>query len=225
LDAAATLARITAERRVQDEAAAAELRAVTHWADLHRVDRVDGSEGGPAGIGAVDPTLRGLFPADRPVLGMEGQLRLAGEGAFTVAEFAVCELAAALGLSETAARAYLGQGLELRDRLPRCWAAVLAGELPAWKARQIAAETLPLTAAAADYVDRHLARFAHAMSLRRILRAVRAAILRFDPAAAADRAKRASDGRGGCGWSTTWTGPPRSPRSRTLRTPPRSTPP
>ena len=37
----------------------------------------------------------------------------------------------------------------------------MAGELPAWKARQIAAETLPLNAAAAGYVDAHLAPFAH----------------------------------------------------------------
>ena len=100
-----------------------------------------------------------------------------------VDEFAVCQLAAALGMSEPAARAYVGQALELRDRLPRLWARVMGGELPAWKARQVAAETIPLNAAAAAYVDAHLAPFAAKMSLHRILRCVHAAIAAARPCA------------------------------------------
>lgn len=63
-------------------------------------------------------------------LGVEGVLRLGGEGAFTVREFAVTDLAALLGMSEQGARDYVGQTVELRDRLPRLCSQVMAGRLP-----------------------------------------------------------------------------------------------
>ncbi len=201
-DAAATLRVVVEQRRLQDAAAARELAAVAHWAELHRVDtRTE--------VGAVDlegwrlledrlahdPTAT-TVAATTGLLGREGELRLAGEGAFTVAEFAVTELAAALGLSEPAAREYVGQAVELRDRLPRCWDQVMAGRLPAWKARRIARETIPLTGDAASYVDAQLAPFAARLSVTRILRAVGAGILRHDPESAAQRARDAAEHRG-----------------------------
>src|SRR5687767_10940878 len=90
LDPAGTLAFVMDRRRRQDQAAAEELRAVTHWADLHRVvgDRV----------GSIDAGLvEAMFPigSEDRLLGREGELRLAGQGAFTVEEFAVTQLAAA----------------------------------------------------------------------------------------------------------------------------------
>ncbi len=190
-DADGTLAFVVEQRRRADQAAAQELRAVTHWCDLHRAVGV---------VGAVAEDLHHEH-VHQPLLGREGELRLAGEGAFAVEEYAVSELAAGLGMSEPAARAYVGQALELRDRLPRLWAKVQAGVLPAWRARQVAADTIPLTAAAADYVDRHLAPFAARVSLGRIRRAVRAAILRHDPETAREHAQEALDGRG------MWVGP------------------
>jgi hypothetical protein len=126
LDAAATMQFVVERRRRQNEAAAEELRAVAHWAELHRVH---GDE-----VGSLDDGVAELFfPFGSPdqLLGREGELRLAGQGAFTVTEFAVCELAAALGVSEPAARRYVGQAVELRDRLPRLWSAVMCGGLPA----------------------------------------------------------------------------------------------
>ena len=196
----ATMTFLVGQRRAQDQAAARELRAVAHWAELHRVDTtvevgaVDLEvwrvlEDQRAARGAVDVVAAGL-------LGREGQLRMAGEGAFTIAEFAVTELAAGLGMSETAARAYVGQALELRDRLPRCWDEVMAGRLPAWKARRIAQETIPLSGDAATSVDAHLAPFAAALSVTRVLRAVDAAVTRHDPALAAQRASAAAERRG-----------------------------
>ena len=128
--------------------------------------------------------------------GVEGVLRSAGEGAFMVAEYAVAELATALGLSEHAGRAYVGQAVELRDRLPRCWAQVMCGALPAWKARQIAERTIPLQAATADAVDAALAPFAAKLTFRRIDRAVDAAILRLEPDLAAERDAAAAEKRG-----------------------------
>ncbi len=137
-DAASTLAYLVAQRRVEDEAAVEQLRAVCRWVDLHRVCHV----------GAVNPEVEsaimrrdGLLALNSP-LGLEGELRLAGEGAFMVEEFAVAEVAAALGMSEPAARAFVGQCVELRDRLPQLWIRVMAGELPAWKARQVAERTI-----------------------------------------------------------------------------------
>ena len=50
--------------------------------------------------------------------------------------------------------------IELRDRLPLCWAQVMAGNLRVWKARRIAEQTIPLTAKVAEAVDTSLAPFA-----------------------------------------------------------------
>ncbi len=193
-DAAATLAFAVSQRRAADAAAARELRAVAHWADLHRVGHV----------GAVDPEVtewldgdaRRAWAAQTSVLGLEGELRLAGQGAFMVEEFAVAELATALGINERTGRAYVGQAVELRDRLPLCWAQVMAGRLPAWKARRIAEQTIPLTAAVAQAVDENLAPFAAKMTPGRIQRAVDAAILRHDPDLAAAREDAAAEKRG-----------------------------
>ena len=66
-------------------------------------------------------------------------------------------LAAALGLSYRTALGLVGETLELCYRLPRLWALVQSGALQAWKARQVARTTTCLSAAAVDFVDRHLA--------------------------------------------------------------------
>jgi hypothetical protein len=76
-------------------------------------------------------TLRGFGQTD---------LALAGPGAPTVADDAIPEFAATIGLSTEAGKRYLGEALELRYRLPRLWAWVQSGDLPAWKARLVARE-------------------------------------------------------------------------------------
>src|SRR3954468_20525267 len=110
LDEASTMAFLVERRRRADRAAAEELAAVCHWADLHPAEL----------FRAVDPEIEKLatLAAPRaatraagsgPSLGVEGELRLAGQGAYAVCEFAVAEVAAGLGMSEPAARAYVGQ--------------------------------------------------------------------------------------------------------------------
>ncbi|MFN8194678.1 MAG: DUF222 domain-containing protein [Nocardioidaceae bacterium] len=84
-------------------------------------------------------------------------LPLAGAGAPMVMEFAVAELAAALGLSTDAGRTLIGQALDLAFRLPATWDQVRAGRVPAWKARRFADQTRSLSQAEAAFVDDQLA--------------------------------------------------------------------
>ncbi len=84
---------------------------------------------------------------------------VAGEGAPLVAEFAITEFAAAIGVSTDAGKRYVGHALELAHRLPRVWRRVVEGDLRAWLARRIADQTLLLSQEAASFVDRHVAQW------------------------------------------------------------------
>ena len=46
-----------------------------------------------------------------------------------------------LGTSTVGAKKLIGQALELRHRLPRLWAQVQTGHVPAWRARAVAEAT------------------------------------------------------------------------------------
>jgi hypothetical protein len=127
LDDEAVLASIVEHRARTQAAQVKELRAVAVWADRHRVTDpeqwlVHGSVS-TDGREMAEDLLHG--PSSEPgQLGAEGVLRLGGEGAFAVHEFAVTDLAALMGMSEHGARAYVGETVELRDRLPRLWGQV-----------------------------------------------------------------------------------------------------
>jgi hypothetical protein len=195
LDDEAVRASIVEHRARAQAAQVEELRAVAVWADRHRVIDpeqwlVHGAVSSDGQTMAAD-LLHG--PGAEPgQLGAEGVLRLGGEGAFAVHEFAVTDLAALLQMSEHGARAYVGEVVELRDRLPRLWQQVMAGRLPVWKARRIAEQTIPLSAAAAGFVDAQLAGFAHRLSLTRITRCIDAAVTRHHPDLAKKRADAAA---------------------------------
>src|SRR3569833_4392929 len=143
LDAAAVLASV---RRARAAANAAEVRVLADtvaWAHLHAVDDLDEAA---------------------TVLGEHGRdpgIPIAGEGAPLVSEFAVYELAAALGMSAESGRHLVAQALELAHRLPRTWARVQAGSLAPWRAKRIADATLHLSAEAAKFVDAQVAPYAH----------------------------------------------------------------
>ena len=228
LDGAETLARIRAGRRTAWRVEADQMVAATHWADLHRLpvpddddacpaygsvsadtarllgDGVNGTEGmtwatTPSGGAGTDPTAeRGPGSAGhRGGAPVPGGGRLPGPG--------VRRHRAGHHAGDDRARSPVlpGRALECRDRLPRIWAQVLAGAVPAWKARQIAQLTLPLNAAAAPFVDLSLHRVAGRIGIVRITRAVEAAILRHDPDLAEEQAARAAERRG------VWVGPDR----------------
>jgi hypothetical protein len=163
--------RYLADRRAAADAEEARLLlGVAHWADLH-----------PSTDPDEDPEMWCL---DEVGIGGERDLQLAGEGTPLVAEFALADLATTLRLTQGATRALMTDTLELRHRLPRCWARVHEGSLPAWRARRIAQRTTTLSARAADWVDRRVAPVAHRIGLARLERLIAKAIVRCDPSQA-----------------------------------------
>jgi hypothetical protein len=163
-DTAAAILVAARDRRRTADAAEAELLALAvDWAIMHPADSIHE---------AATRILRGFGQTD---------LALAGPGAPTVAEYAVPEFAAVVGLSTGAGGRYLGEALELAYRLPRHWARVQSGDLQGWKARLVARETIRLSPEAASYVDRHLAGVAHKLKPIQLDRAVNDAIGRYMP--------------------------------------------
>src|SRR6266545_494974 len=163
-------------RRAADAAEAELLATACAWADRHPPESIEA---------AATYVERGFGDTAIPV---------AGPGAPLVAEFAVAELAAVLGLTTEAGRRLVGHALELRHRLPRLWGRVQAVELPAWRARRVAEATLALSVEAAAFVDAQVAAVAHKTGPAQVDRLVAEAIARFMPetadaarAAAADR--------------------------------------
>jgi len=164
-------------RRAADTAEAELLATACAWADRHPPESIEG---------AATYVERGFGDTAIPV---------AGSGAPLVAEFAVAELAAVMGLTTEAGRRLVGHALELRHRLPRLWARVQAVELPAWRARRVAEATLTLAPEAAAFVDAHLAPVAHQVGPAQVDRLVEEAIARFMPQTAEARRTAAADRR------------------------------
>jgi Domain of unknown function (DUF222) len=175
-DPAGVLSFAREQRSAADRAEALVLTAAVEWAAMHAVDSVLDAAPGRVSYG-------------------ECAVAIAGPGAPLVAEFAIAELAAALGLSPDAGRGYLGEAVELRYRLPRLWRRVAAGELAAWKARRIAAATIALSREAAGFVDAHVAHVAHRIGPFQLARLVEEAITRCMPGEVERRRRAAAEGR------------------------------
>nr|WP_297420339.1 HNH endonuclease signature motif containing protein [uncultured Nocardioides sp.] len=164
------LAAVQAERATADQAEVRILQLALDWAAMHEID--------PAS----------LFKSERPIL-------LAGTGTPEVGEYCVPEFAAALHISTDAGRCLIADAIELAHRLPRVWARVQAGKLPPWRARRISSSTFCLPPEGAEYVDRHVARFAHKVGIAQLDRLVEEALVRFDPEQAEERRLSAADNR------------------------------
>src|SRR5699024_12256759 len=110
---------------------------VVAWVAEHRVDgeslRGRGREGDLTGCG----------------------LELAGQGAPVVDDLEFCSLAASLGQTGDAARAGVGEIVELAFRLPVLWQRVREGQVRLWRAQPVARSTSELARDAAAWVVRH----------------------------------------------------------------------
>jgi hypothetical protein len=112
-------------------------------------------------------------------------LRLAGEGAAEVSEFAVMELGPVLGRSLGSVRRLAGDVVEMAHRLPRVWARVLDYSVEGWRARQVADVTKKLSPEAVAWVDGQIAPVLHKRGRVTISRLIEKAFATFDPEAAA----------------------------------------
>ncbi|MCP3421298.1 HNH endonuclease signature motif containing protein [Nocardioides pinisoli] len=161
------LAAIRDRRRDEERAAADQLLLAAQWADLHPPESIHDA--------AVFSMAAG---------GREHEEPIAGEGCPLVAEFCVAELGSVLGTSTTAAKKLIGHALELRHRLPRLWAQVHSGRVPAWRARLVAETTIhstpALTREAVGFVDAQVAAVAGKVGPAQLDRLVAEAIKRFD---------------------------------------------
>ncbi len=168
LSPTALLTSITAARATEDAAAARQLTLAARWADLHPPESIHTA-------------------ASFTTAGCEHEEPIAGQGCPTVAEFCVAELGTALGISSTSAKKLMGHALELRHRLPRLWAQVQTGRVPAWRARLVAETTIhttpALTLEAAAWVDAQVAAVAARIGPAQLDRLVAETIKRFGLAA------------------------------------------
>jgi uncharacterized protein DUF222 len=160
------------QTRLAREAEIRRLELIVEWCAVHEVDEATVVEHGH-----------------------DTGLALAGPGAPCVSEFAVIELAAALGMTADACRRHVGQVLEVRHRLPQVWARVSGGALPWWRAGRIADHTQALPAAGAAHVDRHLAPVAHKVGMTLTERLCAEALDTFDPERADERRRAAAEAR------------------------------
>lgn len=94
---------------------------------------------------------------------------------------APAEFAAAIGLKEEAGRRLIHEALELRHRLPEVWRRMLAGDLPAWKARRIADATIGTPADVAASMNATLGPIAHKVGPITLDRLVNEAMMRLHP--------------------------------------------
>jgi 5-methylcytosine-specific restriction endonuclease McrA len=179
----AAAAVLASARRARAEANTAEARLlsdVVEWAHLHTVEDLD--DAATLWVGSK-------------LMGQDTGIPIAGEGAPLVAEFAVLEFAAALGLSAESGRHLVAQALELAHRLPRVWVRVQEGSLAPWRAKRIADATLHLSPEAAAFVDSQVAPFAHKTGVAQTQRLVDEAIARYMPQTAAEQRERAAEQR------------------------------
>jgi hypothetical protein len=98
-----------------------------------------------------------------------------------VAWDAPAEFGAAVGLSTEGARHRIHESLELRHRLPRVWARMLAGESVAWRARRVAQTTMGHPEDVAECVDRLVSPIAHKVGLVTLDRVLEETRMRLYP--------------------------------------------
>jgi len=131
-----------------------------------------------------------------PLPGTERLRVYGGDGCPGVAEFAPIEFGAVMRMSTGAAASFMGEALALRHRLPRIWAAVLAGNAVPWRARKVARACLSLSVEAAAIVDRRVVGIVNTVTPSKLATIVKAAVWEADPELAKAQAEAAARERG-----------------------------
>lgn len=131
-----------------------------------------------------------------PLPGAEQIKVYGGDGCPGVAEFAPIEFGAVMRMSTGAAASFMGEALALRHRLPRIWAAVLAGNAVPWRARKVARACLSVSVEAAAIVDRRVVGIVNTVTPSKLATIVKAAVWEADPELAKVQAEAAAKERG-----------------------------
>ena len=157
--------------------------AIAEWADRHTTGQLLPDLYGTFGLPDDDAhtEAENAWVSRFGMPGADTMLELAGPGAPEISEFAVVELAAALGRSTDSGRMLLSDAVEARYRLPKVWQRLVDGQVQVWRVRRVTDLTRALTAEAAAFVDAHLAHVIHTASFTTVKRLVAEAAARFDP--------------------------------------------
>ena len=133
-----------------------------------------------------------VLDAETPTLpGAERLVASGADGTPVVAEFLVVELAALLGTSVPSAGLMIADAVNLRDRHPLLWEAVVRRRVKVWQARRIVRDVASagLDRAAAAWVDDRLAPCLGRLPWARATRKLAGLIVRADAGLAAERAE------------------------------------
>jgi hypothetical protein len=168
-DAAATLSLAAASHREILEHECKLLQLAAHWSDLHHPDS--------------------QAPAEKTLPGAEQGRQLGGDGTPEVLEFCAAEFGAQMQTGYVSARSLMADALDLRHRHPQLWQLIVAGGIPAWKARKVAQATRHLSQSSAMHVDAAVARAITGLPWARFETLLAAKIIEADPHAAEEQAK------------------------------------
>ena len=119
-------------------------------------------------------------------------VRMGPLGTPLVAETCPSSLALAQRSSVAAARLLIGDAVNIRHRLPRLWERVKAGEMLAWKAREVAHRTSELSPVAAAAVDAVVTGQVELLAWGRFEKLLDATLLQVDEKTYQQRAARAA---------------------------------
>ena len=119
-------------------------------------------------------------------------VRMGPLGTPLVAETCPSSLALAQQSSVVAARLLIGDALAIRHRFPQLWERVKAGEVMAWKAREVAHRTSELTVLSALVVDRIITGQIELLAWGRFEKLLDATLLQVDEKTYQQRAARAA---------------------------------
>ena len=177
------LALAVAQKQAADDADRQLFVTIAEWADRHTTGQLLPDLYGTFGLPDDDAhtEAENAWVARFGMPGADTMLELAGPGAPEISEFAVIELAAALGRSTDSGRMLLSDAVEAKHRLPKIWQRLVDGQVQVWRVRLVTDLTRSLTAEAAAFVDAHLAHVVHTASFATVKRLVAEAAARFDP--------------------------------------------